>query len=127
MKHVIYTTRTAQISLEDDFYIKIKILPGSLIDEEDDLDNLLVTRTTSPSEKTTKLIDIRGRWKMTAKARDILKKQISAENTLASAYLVDNLITKITWRYFESLAKTAIPQKFFKREADAVKWLQQFK
>jgi len=42
-------TRTAEISLEKEGYIKIKIVPFSVIDEDDALDNLVVVKNISSS------------------------------------------------------------------------------
>ena len=50
-----FTTRTANISLEKEGYIKISILPGSVIDIEDALDNLLVIKNLSERKKMLKL------------------------------------------------------------------------
>ena len=51
-------TRTAEISLDKRGFMKIKILPDSIIDVEDALDNLLVIKSFSSGKKILKLIDL---------------------------------------------------------------------
>ena len=127
MSDKCFNTRTAEISLEKEGYIKLKIIAGSVIDEEDALDNLLVVKNLSDGQKKLKLIDLRGQWKFTAKGKKITEKNTSTKTTIARAYIIDSLLTKITMKFFESFSRPSLPQKFFSNEKEAVKWLLTFK
>jgi len=116
-------TRTAEISLDKRGFMKIKILPDSIIDVEDALDNLLVIKSYSSGKKILKLIDLRGRWTMTKTAKEVSKKNVSAENTIARAYVIDSYLTKIMLSFFQSFQSKELPQQFFNSEEDAIKWL----
>lgn len=116
-------TRTAEISLEKEGYIKFKIIPGSVVDAEDALDNFLVLKTLSGGKKMLKLIDLRGKWKFTKKAREVSKKNISPENTIARAYITDSVFTKLLFIFFKSFDKQGAAQAFFTDENEAIKWL----
>ncbi len=116
-------TRTAEISLEKEGYIKFKIIPGSVIDKEDALDNFLVIKTLSQGKKTRKLIDLRGNWKFSKKARELSKKHVSPENTIARAYITDSFFTKLLLNFFKSFDHQGAPQAFFDNEKEAIEWL----
>lgn len=118
-----FKTRTANISLEKEGYIKVSILSGSVIDVEDALDNLLVIKNLSGGKKMLKLVDARGKWSMTSEAKKVSKKNFSPENTLARAYLIDSFLTKLLFNFFKSLSRPSIPEDFFNDEKEAVDWL----
>ena len=94
-----FTTRTAIINLEAEGYIKIKMLSGVVVDEEDALDNMLVIKNLSAGKKMQKLIDARGNWSMTTEARAVSKKNFSPETTLARAYVIDSFLTKLMFTF----------------------------
>lgn len=116
-------TRTAEISIEKKGYLKIKIIPGSIIDKEDALDNFLVIKNLSRNEKMLKLVDIRGNWKMTKQAKEISKKNISPANTIARAYIIDSFLTKLMFAFIRSFTRPKVPQEFFTDESSAIEWL----
>ena len=118
-----FTTRTANISLEKEGYIKISVLPGSVIDVEDALDNLLVIKNLSGGKKMLKLIDARGDWSMTSKAKKVSEKNFSPQNTLARAYIIDSFLTKLMFNFLRSFSRPRIPEDFFNNESEAVDWL----
>lgn len=119
-------TRTAEIRIDSNGFLVFKIKPGSVIDEEDALDNFLVIKTLTKNKKFPKLIDLRGNWKMTKKAKEVSRKNISPENTIARAYIIDSLLTRLMLNFFKSFTKPEVPQEFFKNENDAVNWLLSF-
>ena len=127
MGNTYFKTRTAEISLEKEGYIKIKIIAGSIIDEGDALDNFLVLKNLSNNQKKLKLIDLRGQWKFTSKGKETAKKNGSAKNTIARAYIIDSLLTKILMKFFDSFTRPDVPQLFFTNEKEAVKWLMSLK
>lgn len=116
-------TRTAEVSIDSRGFLRFKIIEGSVIDEEDALDNLLVIKNITDNKKMLKLIDLRGSWKMTKKAREVSEKNVSPKNTIARAYIIDNLLTKLLFKFFKSFSSSACPQEFFTRETEAVEWL----
>ncbi len=117
------TTRTAKISLEKEGYLKISILPGSVIDTEDALDNLLVIKNLSEGKKMLKLVDARGKWSITSGAKKVSKKNTSPENTIARAYIIDSFLTKVMFNFIRSFNKPRVPEDFFNNEKEAVDWL----
>ncbi len=121
------TTRTAKISLEKEGYIKISILPDSIIDTEDALDNLLVIKNLSEGKKMLKLFDARGKWSMTSEAKKVSKKNVSPENTVARAYIIDSFLTKVMFNFFRSFTRLEVPEDFFNNEQEAIDWLLSFK
>jgi hypothetical protein len=123
MTITMHKTRTAEISLENEGYIQIKLVSDIIIDDADALDNLLVVKNISGNEKRLKLIDIRGNVVLTPKAKEVTKKQVSNKNTIARAYLVDSYLTGLLKTFFESFSKPDVPQKFFTKKDEAVKWL----
>jgi hypothetical protein len=123
MVTTMYKTRTAEISLENEGYILIKLLSDVIIDDADALDNLLVIKNLSGNEKQLKLVDIRGDVVLTPKAKDVSKNLVANKNTIARAYLVDSFLTGLLKTFFESFTKPAVPQKFFTNKEAAVKWL----
>lgn len=118
-----FTTRTAKISLEEEGYLKIVMLPDVIVDAEDALDNLLVIKNLSRGNKTLKLIDVRGNWSMTSEAKTVSKKHFSSETTLARAYIVDSFLTKVMFGFLRSFAEKKVPEEFFNHEEEALAWL----
>jgi hypothetical protein len=118
-----FTTRTANISLEKEGYLKIDMLPDVVVDAEDALDNLLVIKNLCAGKKTLKLVDARGKWSMTTEARKVSKKNFSPETTLARAYIVDSFLTKIMFNFLRSFTEKKVPEEFFNHEEEAVTWL----
>ena len=108
-------------------YIKISILPDSVIDTEDALDNLLVIKNLSGGKKMLKLIDARGKWRMTSEAKKVSKKNVSPENTIARAYIIDSFLSKIMFNFFRTLGRSNHPEDFFNDEKEAIDWLLSFK
>ncbi|HRD37543.1 MAG TPA: hypothetical protein PLC65_02825 [Bacteroidia bacterium] len=117
-------TRTAEISIDKQGFLRFKIIEGSVIDEEDALDNLLVIKTISENKKMLKLIDLRGKWKMTKKAHEVSEKNVSAKNTIARAYIIDGFLTKLLLKFFRSFSSSDCPQEFFTDEEEAILWLK---
>ena len=116
-------TRTAEVSIDKQGFLRFKIIEGSVVDEEDALDNLLVTKNISENKRMLKLIDLRGKWKMTKKAREVSEKNVSAKNTIARAYIIDNFLTKLLLNFFRSFSSNDCPQEFFTDEEEAIDWL----
>jgi hypothetical protein len=122
-----FITRTAEISLEAEGYLKIRMLPGVVVDTEDALDNLLVIKNLSAGKKMMKLVDARGNWSMTGEARKVSSKNFAAETTLARAYIVDSFLTKVMFNFLRSLAEKKVPEEFFNHEEEAITWLLTYK
>ena len=122
-----FTTRTAKISLEEEGYIKIKIMPGNVVEAVDALDNMLVIKNLSAGKKMLKLVDARGKWSMTGEARKVSTKNFSHETTLARAYIVDSFLTKVMFNFLRSFSEKKVPEEFFNHEEEAVTWLLIYK
>ena len=120
-------TRTAEITLDKRGFIRFSVLPDAVIDAEDALDNFLVIKTLSGGKKMLKLVDVRGKWKITKAAKEVSKKNVSPDNTIARAYVIDSFITKFLLSFFRSLNAQVVPQEFFTNESEAIKWLLAFK
>ena len=118
-----YKTRTAEIGLENEGFMRIKILAGYVMDEGDAIDNFLVVKNLSSNQKLLKLIDFRGNWSMSYKAKEIFKKNISPKNTIARAYIIDSFFSKLMHDFFDSFTPPEVPQKFFNDEQEAIQWL----
>ena len=120
-------TRTAEITDEGDF-IRFKVISGSVVDVEDALDNMLVAKNLSGGKKTLKLVDLRGKWRITPEARKATEKNVSEHSTIAAAYIIDSFLTQITLRFLKAIGRIpGIPQEFFKSEKKAIEWLLKFK
>jgi hypothetical protein len=99
-----------------------------VVDKEDALDNMLVIKNICGNQKTLKLIDLRGKWRITPEARRVTEKNTSETTTIAVAYIIDSFPTKITLRFLQAIGKgPGIPQEFFRTEKKAIEWLMQFK
>lgn len=127
MQNSYFITRTARISLEEEGYIKIKMLPGNVVDAEDALDNMLVIKNLSGSKKMPKLIDARGNWSMTPEAKKVSSKNFRPETTLARAYIIDSFLTKVMLNFLRSFSEKEVPEEFFNSEEEAVTWLLTYK
>ncbi len=127
MYTIVHKTRTAEISFEEESYILIKLMPCSIIDDADALDNLLVIKNISKDDKYLKLLDMRGKITLTDKAKEVSQKNVSDKTTIARAYLVDSFLTTVLQSFLENFSRSEVPQKFFTKKEDAVKWLLEYK
>lgn len=123
MEDISCITRTAEIGKDSLGFIRIKIIPGSVLDEGDAIDNFLVIKNLSDNQKQLKLIDVRGNSSMTKAAREVSRKNISANNTIARAYLVDSFLSKLLYEFLQNFTTPEVPQKFFTNETEAIEWL----
>jgi hypothetical protein len=123
MQDSYFITRTAQISLEEEGYIKVKMLPNNVVDVEDALDNMLVIKNLSAGKKMLKLIDVRGNWSTTSESRKISMKNFSPETTIARAFIVDSFLSKVMFKFLRSFGEKKVPEEFFNHEEEAVTWL----
>lgn len=120
-------TRTAELWKDENDIFWVRLLPNVEIDLEDITDNLLVTRNITGNKPCLKILDSRSNWKMTPDANVYFKKEDEPEKTIARAVLTSSHIDKLIKRFLLALYKPEVPLKFFTSEADAVKWLLNFK
>ncbi len=123
MEDISCITRTAEIGRDSLGFIRIRILPGSVLDDADAIDNFLVIKNLSDNQKQLKLIDVRGNSSMTKKAKEVSRKNISPANTIARAYLTDSFLSKLLYDFLQKFTTPEVPQKFFTDEKEAIEWL----
>lgn len=121
------TTRTIEAFIDEAGILHIKILAGAQIDLDDAADNFLTLKYLSAGQKRLKLIDARGYWEITKKARDYSEREDIPQKTIAKAILVKGIISKVVNTFLTNQSKPQIPVRFFLFEKKALKWLNSFR
>jgi hypothetical protein len=119
-------TRTAEMWKDGNGIFWVKILPQVEIDAEDIADNLLVTRTLTGGVPHLKVLDTRAKWRMSAAAQAVFRKEDTPEKTIARAVITSSLADQLLQTILTALFKPTVPLRFFTNEEDATGWLLSF-
>src|ERR1700751_398402 len=120
-------TRTLEMWKDDHGIFWVKVKPVVEIDKEDIADNLLVTRNITNNIPHLRILDSRTNWKMTPEAQEYYKTEDIPERTIAKAILVNTTTGKLIKSFLVKLHNPNVPLRFFTSEAEAIKWLLEFK
>lgn len=120
-------TRVAEVSLDDDEIILIKMIDSVKVDEFDILDLNLIIRHFSKNKPALKLLDSRNSWTISAKAKRIASKESALIKTKARAIVVSNRLKVGVLSFMKKFESKKYPQEYFINMDEAKAWLLNFK
>ena len=121
------STRIAEISIDEDDIILIKMLDAIDVDEFDILDLNLIVRHLSNNKPSLKLVDSRNDWSISPKAKQVAVNETSLNKTKARAIVVSNKLKSGVLSFIKKFESKKYPQKYFTDIDEARKWLLTFK
>ena len=121
------STRIAEITIDDDEIILIKMLDAVDVDEYDILDLNLIVRHLSKNKPALKLLDSRNNWSISVKAKQVASNENSLNKTIARAIVVSNKLKSGVFSFIKKFESKKYPQKYFTDINEAREWLLNFK
>lgn len=92
-----------------------------------DIREMSQTRNRLADNKPCKILIITSRYmSITSRARAYDVSKHRNQNTIAEAYVVTNLATRIATNFYHLFNRPTIPVKVFRTEKEAIKWLDKF-
>lgn len=120
-------TRIADVMLDKNGIIIIKMKNAEEVNEEDVLDLNLVTWHLSGHKPALKLVDARAKWHVSATAKKEIMKQDGPNKTIGRALIVSNVIKVSVLRFIKNFKAQGYPQEFFTDYDEAYNWLLKLK
>jgi hypothetical protein len=116
----------ADLYLLESGMIRYEFREGYLVDVKD-IQEMSATRTRFAGDRPRKILIITSRYlNITPEGRAYDVSAHRKKNTIAEAYVITNLATRIAANFYHLFNRPPIPVKVFKTEAEAVKWLNKF-
>jgi hypothetical protein len=116
----------ADLFLLENGLIRYEFKEGYVVDVKD-IREMSSARKRLANGNPRKILIITSRYmSITSRARayDVNKHRI--KNTVAEAYVVTNLATRIATNFYHLFNRPPIPVKVFRTEREALKWLDKF-
>jgi hypothetical protein len=117
------STRIAEVSIDNDGIILIRMLDSIDVDEYDVLDLNLIIRHLSKNKPALKLVDSRNNWTISPKAKQLAAKESTLNKTKARAVVVSNVLTSGVLSFLKKFESKKYPQKYFTDINVAREWL----
>jgi hypothetical protein len=117
---------SAIICLHDDGMISYHFNEGYLVDVPDIIE-MSAAREKLAGNKPRPVLIITSRYlNITPEGRAYNINDHRSKHTLAEAYVITNLATRIATNFYHFFNPPSVPVKIFKKEHDAVDWLRNF-
>ena len=116
----------ADLYLLENGMIRYEFREGYLVDVKE-IQEMSATRTRFAGNRPRKILIITSRYlSITPEGRAYDVSAHRKKNTIAEAYVITNLATRIAANFYHLFNRPPIPVKVFKTESEAVKWLKKF-
>lgn len=119
-------TRTANIELLDDSIVKITMKNNVILEYEDSLENYNSYFDLLNGRKAVFLVVFPTLVSSSFKARESFKSSERNKIKIAEAIVIKNFGQEFELKDFQKKAKLSYPQRAFKNEKSAIKWLNTF-
>jgi len=116
----------ADLYLLENGMIRYEFREGYLVDVKD-IQEMSATRSRLAGDRPRKILIITSRYlSITSEGRAYDVSAHRKKNTVAEAYVITNLATRIATNFYHIFNRPPIPVKIFKTEREALKWLKKF-
>jgi len=116
----------ADLYLLENGIIRYEFRESYVVDVKD-IKEMSATRSHMAGDRKRKILIVTARYmSITPKARAFDVSEHRKKNTLAEAYVITNLATRIATSFYHVFNPPPIPVKIFKTEHEAIKWLDKF-
>ncbi len=127
MESLNVKTEVANVSMDANGIILVKINSFAVVDTEDVLDINLVVRSLSNNQPVLKLIDARTNWKIVPSAKEFALEQDASNKTIARAIVVPSRLKSTLYTFYRQFHKSKYPQRYFWDYDTAYNWLLKLK
>lgn len=123
----VFSGKTAEMHLDDDGIVRIKVHENAEIDVEDIKHDFKLLKELAQNKPVLKLVDSRTICTITPEGRAFAASLEIPENTIARAIIINSLAARITVNFFINFNRPKSPVKLFTCEKEALNWLKSFK
>jgi hypothetical protein len=116
----------ADIYLLESGMIRYEFREAYMVDVKD-IQEMSATRSRMAGQTKRKILILTSRYmSITPQGRAYNVNEHRKKHTLAEAYVITNLATRIAANFYHLFNRPPIPVKMFKTEQEALKWLDNF-
>lgn len=127
VKTEIIKTKTAEVWINDDGILYVKMFPGAEITDTDALELFSAyEKLGCRKNKVLQILDARVDCTITPEGRQVSLKY-SQDYLIASAVIGSSLAIKLIINFFNNFLKYDVPLKIFSTEEEGLKWLSKFR
>ncbi len=119
-------TSISEIYVDEDGILHIKIIESANVTLENIKENYNACKVLLGNDKVLILIDSRVKYKFSKEAQIYAASNNIPLNRIATAFLVDSFISRLTAILYIWFKKPVIPTKSFTSKEKATKWLKSF-
>ena len=122
----LLNTSTAEMYVDDDGILRLKLLNGSVITLENLKETYTVFKQLLGNKQVLLLLDARVKYKFSKAAREFAASKNANLNRVATAYLINSFVGRVMANFYIRFNKPAVPTKIFTTEEAALIWLKSF-
>lgn len=127
MPSLVVKTLINEKYIDDEGFLRMKVLEGVQITVDNLKEDLSVNKELTGGKKTCVLYDARPDFLITVQAREYLQTEAFNADRLATAVITNKLGVRIMVNFMTRVKKTVTPLRVFSNEETALKWLRGFK
>lgn len=120
------TTSVAEMHIDEDGILRIKILPGSTLTLQAVKEYFDATTILLNGRKALILFDGSGDFTITEEAKAFGSSDEVVKTRIAIAYITKSITNKLMFNLYLSVYKPSVPTKMFSSEESGLKWLKSF-
>lgn len=119
------TVRCAELKIQDDKIIHIKLFDDIEIEKKDAEDVIVALNTLTEGKEYYLLTETISHFTATAEAKEYMANTIQTTSIVANAICVKSLTIRLLINAYIKLHKPKIPTRIFNSEALATEWLKE--
>ncbi len=120
------TTSVAEMYIDEDGILRIKILPGVTINNENLKEYINASLKLLDGKKALVLFNASSEYSITDEAKKIGASKEVTDTRIAIAYVTKSFTNKLMYNLYISVYKPTVPTKMFSSEASGIRWLKSF-
>jgi hypothetical protein len=119
-------TSIAEMHLDEDDILHIRILPGVDVTLEKMKDNYEASARLLGGRKTLVLFDATAEYTISDEAKAYSAGPEASRSRIALAFLTGSVANQLMFNLYLKIYKPIIPTRMFSSESAAIKWLKSF-
>ena len=119
-------TSVAEMFIDDDGILQIKMLDGVHITLEKVKEYFEVSHQLTHDTKVLVMVDNTLDYSITDDAKRYASSSVALKNRIATAVVTNSVINRLMGSLYIKLYKPMVPTKMFYNEETALKWLKSF-
>lgn len=119
-------TSVAEMYIDEDGILIIRVLPGVTITEEKAKEVFETSLTLLNGRKALVLFDASAEYDTTEGAKTFGSSKFVADSRIAMAYVTSSIANRLMFNLYLSVYKPLVPTKMFTSRESGLKWLRSF-